>query len=56
MSLPDYGARKRRLSWMIFAIMRSPYTNKRGDAMHDTTIATKLLVQLKAFVIRVLFR
>ena len=31
---------------MIFAIMRSANTNKRGDGMYDTTIAAKLLSQL----------
>jgi hypothetical protein len=38
---------------MIFAIIRSPYTNKRGDAMYDTTIATKLPGQLKTFLGRI---
>ena len=35
---------------MIFAIMRSPYTNKKDDAMYDTTIATKLIGQLEKFL------
>ena len=38
---------------MIFAIMRSPYTNKKDDAMYDTTIATKLIGQLEKFLGRI---
>jgi hypothetical protein len=38
---------------MIFAIMRSANTNKRGDGMHDTTIAAKLLSQLESFLGRI---
>ena len=38
---------------MIFAIMRSANTNKRGDGMYDTTIAAKLLSQLESFLGRI---
>ena len=38
---------------LIFAIMRSPYTNKKGNAMYDTTIAAKLLGQLESFLGRI---
>ena len=33
--------------------MRSPYTNKKGNAMYDTTIAAKLLGQLESFLGRI---
>ena len=45
--------KKNHLSWMIFAIMRSANTNKRGDGMYDTTIAAKLLSQLESFLGRI---
>ena len=38
---------------MIFAIMRSANTNKRGDGMYDTTIAAKPLSQLESFLGRI---
>jgi len=38
---------------MIFAIMRSPYTNKRGNGIYDTSIAAKLLRQLESFLGRI---
>jgi hypothetical protein len=35
---------------MIFAIIRSPCTNKKDGVMHDATITTKLIGQLKKFL------